>query len=32
LTKWPVPPLWDGKAGPRIARVIVEWLDARRAR
>jgi UDP-N-acetylglucosamine 2-epimerase len=22
-----VPPLWDGQAGPRIARVIVEWLE-----
>jgi UDP-N-acetylglucosamine 2-epimerase (non-hydrolysing) len=32
LTEWPVPPLWDGKAGPRIARVIVDWLNARRAR
>ncbi|MGY1846819.1 non-hydrolyzing UDP-N-acetylglucosamine 2-epimerase [Blastococcus sp. SYSU DS1021] len=23
---WPVPPLWDGKAGPRIADVIVSYL------
>jgi len=23
------PPLWDGKAGPRIAAVITEWLAAR---
>ena len=23
------PPLWDGKAGPRIARVITGWLAAR---
>jgi UDP-N-acetylglucosamine 2-epimerase (non-hydrolysing) len=22
-----VPPLWDGKAGPRIARVVGDWLD-----
>ncbi|MFG3295997.1 non-hydrolyzing UDP-N-acetylglucosamine 2-epimerase [Streptomyces sp. NPDC048179] len=21
------PPLWDGKAGPRIARVLTEWLE-----
>ncbi|MFF7215534.1 non-hydrolyzing UDP-N-acetylglucosamine 2-epimerase [Streptomyces sp. NPDC008238] len=21
------PPLWDGRSGPRIARVITEWLD-----
>ena len=21
------PPLWDGKAGPRIARVAEDWLD-----
>lgn len=26
-----VPPLWDGQAGPRIARDILDWLDARRA-
>ncbi|HKA70015.1 MAG TPA: UDP-N-acetylglucosamine 2-epimerase (non-hydrolyzing) [Actinomycetes bacterium] len=24
---WPVPPLWDGKAGPRIADVIAAGLD-----
>lgn len=24
---WPVPPLWDGQAGPRIADVIVSFLD-----
>ncbi len=24
-----LPPLWDGKAGPRIARVITDWLAAR---
>jgi UDP-N-acetylglucosamine 2-epimerase (non-hydrolysing) len=24
---WPVPPLWDGKAGPRIAEVIAAGLD-----
>jgi UDP-N-acetylglucosamine 2-epimerase (non-hydrolysing) len=22
-----LPPLWDGKAGPRIARIITGWLD-----
>jgi UDP-N-acetylglucosamine 2-epimerase (non-hydrolysing) len=22
-----VPPLWDGKAGERIADVIVRWMD-----
>jgi UDP-N-acetylglucosamine 2-epimerase (non-hydrolysing) len=27
LEDWPVPPLWDGKAGERIADVIVNWLD-----
>ena len=26
---WPVPPLWDGHAGERIARVITEWLTSR---
>jgi UDP-N-acetylglucosamine 2-epimerase (non-hydrolysing) len=25
--RWPVPPLWDGKAGPRIAEVIAAGLD-----
>lgn len=25
----PVPPLWDGQAGPRIAHVIVDFLRAR---
>jgi UDP-N-acetylglucosamine 2-epimerase (non-hydrolysing) len=24
-----LPPLWDGKSGPRIARVITDWLAAR---
>jgi UDP-N-acetylglucosamine 2-epimerase (non-hydrolysing) len=24
-----VPPLWDGRAGQRIAKVLTEWLDAR---
>jgi UDP-N-acetylglucosamine 2-epimerase (non-hydrolysing) len=24
-----LPPLWDGAAGPRIARVISAWLDSR---
>jgi UDP-N-acetylglucosamine 2-epimerase (non-hydrolysing) len=22
-----LPPLWDGNAGPRIARIMTEWLD-----
>jgi UDP-N-acetylglucosamine 2-epimerase (non-hydrolysing) len=22
-----MPPLWDGQAGPRIARIITAWLD-----
>lgn len=26
-----VPPLWDGRAGHRIARVIADWLDSRDA-
>ncbi|MQA95647.1 MAG: UDP-N-acetylglucosamine 2-epimerase (non-hydrolyzing) [Streptosporangiales bacterium] len=25
------PPLWDGAAGPRIAAVITEWMERRRA-
>ena len=25
-----VPPLWDGKAGPRIARVLSDWMAARK--
>jgi UDP-N-acetylglucosamine 2-epimerase (non-hydrolysing) len=29
---WPVPPLWDGKAGERIAAVIAGWQAAPRAR
>jgi UDP-N-acetylglucosamine 2-epimerase (non-hydrolysing) len=24
-----LPPLWDGQAGPRIARVLTAWLDQR---
>jgi UDP-N-acetylglucosamine 2-epimerase (non-hydrolysing) len=24
---WPVPPLWDGRAGPRIARAIAQFLN-----
>ncbi|MBO0773785.1 MAG: UDP-N-acetylglucosamine 2-epimerase (non-hydrolyzing) [Actinobacteria bacterium] len=24
-----LPPLWDGAAGPRIARIIADWLDGR---
>jgi UDP-N-acetylglucosamine 2-epimerase (non-hydrolysing) len=27
-TTWPVPPLWDGNAGERIAAIVVDWLDA----
>ncbi len=30
LADWPVPPLWDGQAGPRIADVIVGYLRAAR--
>jgi UDP-N-acetylglucosamine 2-epimerase (non-hydrolysing) len=22
-----LPPLWDGQAGPRIARIVTAWLD-----
>ena len=25
-----LPPLWDGQAGPRIARIITGWLEAGR--
>ena len=25
-----LPPLWDGKAGPRIARIVTDWLKASR--
>jgi UDP-N-acetylglucosamine 2-epimerase (non-hydrolysing) len=28
LADWPVPPLWDGQAGPRIAGVIRDFLNA----
>jgi UDP-N-acetylglucosamine 2-epimerase (non-hydrolysing) len=28
---WPVPPLWDGQAGPRIAEAIVTFLVAEEA-
>jgi len=24
-----LPPLWDGAAGPRIARIITAWLTER---
>jgi UDP-N-acetylglucosamine 2-epimerase (non-hydrolysing) len=24
---WPIPPLWDGQAGPRIARVIAQFRN-----
>lgn len=27
--QWPVPPLWDGHAGERIAQITVDWLNAR---
>lgn len=30
LQDWPVPPLWDGQAGPRIAEVIVRRLAGAR--
>ncbi|MEQ7129425.1 UDP-N-acetylglucosamine 2-epimerase (non-hydrolyzing) [Actinopolymorpha sp. B11F2] len=26
LSSWPVPPLWDGRAGVRIAEILVSWL------
>ncbi|MEQ7011147.1 UDP-N-acetylglucosamine 2-epimerase (non-hydrolyzing) [Actinopolymorpha sp. B17G11] len=26
LASWPVPPLWDGRAGVRIAEILVSWL------
>jgi UDP-N-acetylglucosamine 2-epimerase (non-hydrolysing) len=26
---WPVPPLWDGHAGERIAKVVATWTAAR---
>src|SRR5690625_881086 len=29
LTEWPTPPLWDGRAGQRIADVVVKSLDSR---
>lgn len=29
---WPIPPLWDGKAGERIARVIAAQVSAGRPR
>jgi UDP-N-acetylglucosamine 2-epimerase (non-hydrolysing) len=28
LTHWPTPPLWDGKAGPRIAEVLAQAVNA----
>jgi UDP-N-acetylglucosamine 2-epimerase (non-hydrolysing) len=27
---WPVPPLWDGEAGPRIAEVLIRAMAAQR--
>jgi UDP-N-acetylglucosamine 2-epimerase (non-hydrolysing) len=27
-----LPPLWDGQAGPRIARIITAWLDGEERR
>jgi UDP-N-acetylglucosamine 2-epimerase len=26
-----LPPLWDGQAGPRIARILTTWLDSSRS-
>jgi UDP-N-acetylglucosamine 2-epimerase (non-hydrolysing) len=26
------PPLWDGRAGPRIAAIVARWMDGRTAR
>ncbi len=26
-TTWPIPALWDGHAGERIAAVVADWLD-----
>jgi UDP-N-acetylglucosamine 2-epimerase (non-hydrolysing) len=28
LTHWPTPPLWDGQAGPRIAEVLAQAVNA----
>ncbi len=28
-SSWPVPPLWDGQAGPRIAAIVASWLADR---
>lgn len=28
-TQWPVPSLWDGHAGERIAQITIDWLNAR---
>lgn len=28
-TQWPVPALWDGHAGERIAQITLDWLNAR---
>ena len=28
---WPIPPLWDGQAGPRIARVIAQFRNVQDA-
>lgn len=25
---WPTPPLWDGKAGARIAEIVARWLSS----
>jgi UDP-N-acetylglucosamine 2-epimerase (non-hydrolysing) len=29
LEDWPVPPLWDGHAGERIAQIVAGWLGTR---
>ncbi|MEZ5117177.1 MAG: UDP-N-acetylglucosamine 2-epimerase (non-hydrolyzing) [Candidatus Nanopelagicales bacterium] len=29
LETWPVPPMWDGHAGERVADITVPWLAAR---
>ena len=31
LEDWPVPPLWDGHAGERIAQIVARWLGTSRS-